>query len=78
MDHTLMVCRGDIDATSLNLLGTYAAPPGPDWGWRIVIRQSEAGSFILQMFNLAPDNQGRVDGKGDLAVETHFHSADAP
>jgi hypothetical protein len=42
MDHKLMVCRGDIDATSLRLLGTYAAPPGPDWGWRIVIRQSEA------------------------------------
>lgn len=78
MGNKLMVCSGDIDATSLRLLGTYIAPPGPDWGWRFVIKQSEAGWFILQMFNIAPDDNGRVNSEGDLAVETHFHPMGTP
>lgn len=78
MGQKLMVCSGEIDATSLRVLGTYTAagagaPPGPDWGWRIVITRSEAGSFVLQMFNIAPGDNGRADGEGDLAVDTHFH-----
>ena len=78
-----MVCPGDIDPTSLRVLGTYTAagagaPPGPDWGWRIIIERVEAGSFILRMFNIAPDDTGRVDGEGDLAVETQFHPEGTP
>jgi hypothetical protein len=30
------------------------------------------------MFNIAPDENGRVDGEGDLAVETHFHPVGTP
>lgn len=83
MGNKLMVCSGDIDATSLRVLGTYTAvgagaPPGPDWGWRIVVERAEAGSFILRMFNIAPGDNGRVDGEGDLAVETHFHPVGTP
>ena len=74
---------GDIDTTSIHMLGTYTAlgagaPPGPDWGWRIAIRRFKAGSFILRMFNIAPDENGRVDGEGYLAVETHFHPVPTP
>lgn len=74
----LMVCTGDSDANSLQVLGTYTAvgagaPPGPDWGWRLVVQRVDGGSFILRMFNIAPDAQGRTDGEGDLAVDTHFH-----
>jgi hypothetical protein len=77
MGKKLMVCSGDIDVTSLRLLGTYAAvgagaQRGPDWGWRIVVELAESGSFILRMFNIAPGDNGRADGEGDLAVETHF------
>lgn len=74
MGSKLMLCRGDIDASSLRLFGTYTAPPGPDWGWRIVIKRSAHSASVLQMFNIAPDDRGRWDGEGDLAVETHFHS----
>jgi hypothetical protein len=77
MGNKLMTFAGDIDRNSLRLLGTYTAvgagaPPGPDWGWRIVIERIERGAFILRMFNIAPDEAGRVDGDGDLAVDTHF------
>jgi hypothetical protein len=47
-------------------------------GWRIVIERAEGGSFILRMFNIAPDADGRADGDGDLAVETHFQSVGIP
>lgn len=78
MGNKLMVCDGDIDTTTLRVLGTYTAigagaPPGPDWGWRIVIKRGEAGSFTMRMFNIAPDDNGRSDGEGDLAVDAHFH-----
>jgi len=65
------------------VLGTYTAagagaPAGPDWGWRIVVQRAEGVSFILRMFNIAPDAKGRADGDGDLAVDTHFHPAGTP
>ena len=37
--------------------GTYAAPPGPDWGWRVVVRASSADAFEILMFNITPDGQ---------------------
>lgn len=83
MGNKLMVCNGDIDAATMRLLGSYTAvgagaPPGPDWGWRIAVERGEGGSFILPMFNIAPDDNGRVNGEGDLAVETHFHPVGTP
>jgi len=83
LGNKLMVFSGEIDSTSLRVLGTYTAvgagaPPGPDWGWRIVVELGEAGSFILRMFNIAPDDNGRVDGEGDLAVESHFQRVSTP
>ncbi|MBA4072949.1 MAG: hypothetical protein C0497_14080 [Gemmatimonas sp.] len=33
--HQLMDCRGSGDGNSVSVRGTYAAPPGPDWGWRL-------------------------------------------
>ncbi len=43
-------------ANALSLLGSYAAPPGPDWGWRIVL---EPGGETLQlrMDNITPDGE---------------------
>ena len=38
MSSKIMSCTGSAADGSAELSGSYAAPPGPDWGWRITIR----------------------------------------
>jgi hypothetical protein len=66
MGHTLMVCQGTESAGSVVIQGSYAAPPGPDWGWRITIEVAGADSLGMTMHNIAPG------GEEDLAVEARF------
>jgi hypothetical protein len=47
-------------------VGSYAAPPGPDWGWRIEIAAEQCKALRLVMFNIWPD------GKEELAVEAAY------
>ena len=62
--HTAMVCTGPArDAGTCAVLGSYAAPPGPDWGWRISLDLSEAHTIRLLMHNIWPD------GKEEVAVD---------
>lgn len=54
MARNLMMCTVDETADDvLSVRGSYAAPPGPDWGWRIELRP-ESGGFALRMFNIPP------------------------
>lgn len=55
--------------STLSLLGSYAAPPGPDWGWRIEITPETEGTLRMVMFNLWPESEG---GQQDLAVEASY------
>jgi len=56
MSDKFMICAGSIsDAGLLDILGSYSAPPNPDWGWRIVIVHGEQGSFELIMYNISPE-----------------------
>lgn len=61
----IMPCEGTVSADDqVSLRGSYPAPPGPDWGWRLVI---EPGApFKLMMFNITPD------GVEMLAVEAVY------
>ncbi|HEV8608625.1 MAG TPA: DUF1579 family protein [Thermoanaerobaculia bacterium] len=71
MRDKVMTCEGQsADAGSLEVRGSYAAPPGPDWGWRTVIEIAEEDSLRMLMYNVSPD------GKEDLAVEAVYHRAD--
>jgi hypothetical protein len=64
---TVMFCRGGISAEStVTVRGSYAAPPGPDWGWSIEIAPVDAQAFRLRMFNITPQNESA------LAVEAEF------
>jgi hypothetical protein len=46
--------------------GTYAAPSGPDWGWRIVVEGGPEGELRMTMFNVPPG------GTEVLAVDARF------
>ena len=39
---------------AISLLGSYPAG-GQQWGWRTVIRCSDAGQLVLESWNIAPD-----------------------
>ena len=63
----VMFCRGTIgrDGT-IDLRGTYAAPPDPDWRWRIVITTPSISELRIEMYNCSPE------GAEDLAVRAEY------
>ncbi|MDQ5870588.1 MAG: DUF1579 domain-containing protein [Acidobacteriota bacterium] len=63
-----MVCEGSsgLGGGRVELRGTYAAPPGPDWGWRTVLDRGQGDTFRMVMYNVSPD------GHEDLAVEAVY------
>jgi GrpB-like predicted nucleotidyltransferase (UPF0157 family) len=62
-----MLCQGSLDPQGcLSVQGTYAAPPGPDWGWRIILEPGEGNTLRLAMINIVPD------GREALAVEAVY------
>lgn len=66
MSSRIMSCIGTATTSGTDLKGTYKAPPGPDWGWRITIRSGSAGELQIIMHNISPE------GKEDLAVQADY------
>jgi predicted enzyme related to lactoylglutathione lyase len=68
MDHKVMVCRGTVgNDKQLVLRGSFAVPPGPDWGWRIELTPEEDGRALrVLMFNISPE------GVSQPAVEATY------
>lgn len=57
---------GDLgDDGVIKMLGSFAAPPGPDWGWRIEVSVRD-GAPRIAMFVISPD------GKEDPAVDSIY------
>lgn len=50
----------------ISALGSYPAPPGPDWGWRIILAADSNAAFQIIMYNISPD------GDEALAVRAQF------
>lgn len=42
---------------TVEVRGRYAAPPGPDWGWRTVLAHTADDAFELTMINVTPDGE---------------------
>jgi hypothetical protein len=62
----LMLCNGSRDAAGrISIMGYYAVPENPDWGWRTEILPGN-DSFRYAMYNVTPE------GSEQLAVETDF------
>ena len=70
MSSKIMSCQGTIDQKgSIDLRGSYEAPPGPDWGWRIVITAPSEKELQIIMYNCSPD------GVEELAVQADYKRA---
>lgn len=64
MMEQFMVCEGEVDDEGVVWVkGSYAAPPGPDWGWQISIETQKIDVFHLIMHNITPE------GEAFLAVD---------
>jgi hypothetical protein len=64
----ILHCTGAVEADgSVSLLGSYPAPPDPEWGWRTVISPRGDKAFDVVMINIAPN------GDEVVAVETRYH-----
>ena len=67
MGRKVMVCRGPTPiGGTISIEGSYAAPLGPDWGWRIEITPEDGKAIRIAHFNLDPD------GKEEPAVEAVY------
>jgi hypothetical protein len=63
-----MACDGPgPKKATISVRGSYAAPPGPDWGWRIEITPDNNRKLRIVMFNIQPD------GQEALAVEASYN-----
>jgi hypothetical protein len=54
MGHSLMMANGIVESGGISAVGTYGAPPGPDWGWRIAVRPLDETHWRLTMYNVPP------------------------
>jgi hypothetical protein len=66
MGDKVMVCRGAVEPDGpISVRGSYAAPLGPDWGWRTVVTPG-AQRLRLVMHNITPE------GQEELAVDAQY------
>jgi hypothetical protein len=69
MGDVVMALRGTTATDgSVSVRGSYAAPPGPDWGWRIDVVPAP-DRLRMVMYNISPD------GHEELAVEATYTRA---
>lgn len=58
MGEEMMICEGRSGAAgAVSLRGSYAAPPGRDWGWRIEIDASAEDALVIRMTNISPEGE---------------------
>ena len=67
MSDGVMACEGAVDTDgTIDVRGGYAAPPGPDWGWRIIVSPAGGTALHIVMYNVTPE------GEEALAVEVTY------
>ncbi len=71
ISNKLMTCTAQATGISRwSCRGTYSAPPGPDWGWRIDIGMQSSERLRILMFNIWPAGE-----REELAVEANSSKA---
>ena len=70
MGDVIMFCQATFNRDGFaSLLGSYAAPTGPDWGWRTELGLNADDLLVLRMFNITPE------GQEELAVHAEYRRA---
>lgn len=69
MGKQVLACQGSVDGEKIVVEGSYAAPPGPDWGWRIIIKPQPGLQLEILMDNITPE------GVAETAVEAAYNPA---
>ncbi len=49
--------RGALTGGLISIRGSYPAPTGPDWGWRIELDLRQGDRLQMRMVNITPDGQ---------------------
>jgi hypothetical protein len=57
MGDSIWVSQASREGDKVVLRGSYPAPPGPDWGWRIEVGLDEGEKLAIRMFNISPEGQ---------------------
>jgi len=66
MGSSVLASTGTADDSGIiSVLGAYAAPPGPDWGWRTIFTP-DGDALRIVMNNIWPE------GREDLAVDATY------
>jgi predicted enzyme related to lactoylglutathione lyase len=66
MSQKAMLCSGRAEDGRIVVRGSYACPPGPDWGWQIELRLAPGKALQILMFNISPE------GDSSPAVEASY------
>lgn len=58
MRNDLMLCEATMGHDLVSLQGSYQAPTGPAWGWRIEIETNQDfPALVIRMTNITPDGE---------------------
>ena len=73
-----MFCTGRVDASGVvDMRGSYEAPPGPDWSWRIELSMASADTLCMRMFNIDPQGLEELAVQSDYARDAQATSLDS-
>jgi Protein of unknown function (DUF1579) len=67
---TFIFSDGSLEGSgAISVMTSYAAPTGPDWGWRTAIEPGDGTTFRILMYNIPPGE------KELLAVEARYEKS---
>src|SRR5262245_13111722 len=70
MGHKVMSCQGAVEGGQITLRGSYACPPGPDWGWRIELAVNPQRPMCMLMFNVSPEGRSQPAAEATYTRES--------
>jgi len=66
----VLFAKGEgFESEAISATGTYPAPEGPDWSWRIGLEFPGDDELVLKMWNISPE------GEEEWAVEARYKRA---